>query len=336
MVVLGAGLGLLIAASSTAVVMSRVDDEAGDSNDSTSSAVNERPEERSITWRADGQVQIPYGSVDLDAAGDSVWVTNGDTLYRVARSTMSVVDSVELIGAAYNVSASADSVWVVNNRPFEEVMVVDPDTGETSEAEYISLPNDVDLEAGAAWVLGLSSCGRLDPVTATVTLECSVGGESIDATDDDVWIVGDGLSRLDPQTGAVVDSTSLPGAGTAVAATRDVVWVVVDSETSTDLLRIDPTDLAITGTIEVGAAPEDGYPQGLFASEADVWVTNSTDGTLFHVDPQTVQITQTLNVGTQPRGVTATGEEVWVADDWAGPDGETGVVHRVVPDGSNR
>lgn len=327
--VLGAGIALVLAASATTVVMLSRDVGDSRSGDSGSPALSETGEHGLTSWRVIEEVEIPYGGVDVAVVGDSVWVTNGNVLHRVERATMTVVDAVEMIGAAYNVAASPESVWVVNNRPFEEVLRVDASTGAASEAESIPLPNDVDVDADGAWVLGGSSCARLDFATAGITLECDVGGEAIDAVTGDVWIVGDGLSRIDPQTGAVIGHLPLPGTGTAVSATGDAVWVVADTRSRLELLRIDPAALAITDVVDVGSVPDDGFPQGLSATEADVWLTNTRDGTLIHVDPETAAVTQTLRVGTEPRGVAASEEEVWVADSAVGPDGETGVIHLV-------
>lgn len=331
----GTGLLLVVAASAAAAIALTTNGEDGEDGDiagPTSPALAEDVGQSTAPWRATDEVEIRHGGVDLAAGGDSVWVTDGNVLHRVDRSTMTVVDSVDMIGAAYNVAASSDSVWTVNNSPFEVVIVVDTSTGAMSEADPIPLPNDVDLDASSAWVLGIGSCARLDLVTAMITVECQIGGEAIEAAADDVWIVGDGLSRVDPQTGAVVGHLPLPGAGTAVASTEDAVWVVVDTRSRSQLLRIDPAELAISGIVDVGSSPEDGFPQGLFATETDVWVTNTVDGTLVHVDPDRVEVTQVLDVGTAPRGVAAIGEEVWVADARVGSNGEIGVVHLVTPD----
>jgi YVTN family beta-propeller protein len=129
---------------------------------------------------------------------------------------------------------------------------------------------------------------------------------------DAVWVTGDALDRrlfrLDPETGRLAATISLPFAPSSVAASGDAVWVT--AQLADAVARVDPATNRIVATIRVGREP-----MAVAVGRNAVWVANALDRTLSRIDPRTNRVTATVSVGSVPRALAVDGSSVWVAAD---------------------
>jgi ABC-type branched-subunit amino acid transport system substrate-binding protein len=139
-----------------------------------------------------------------------------------------------------------------------------------------------------------------------------------------VWMLDaedETVSRLDPDTGKVLDGFDTPSNPTELAAGAGAVWVGNTSEFgATDRVsRVDPESTAITRTVRLPAPPgppattfSAGFP-GIAVGAGAVWASNP-DGTVSRIDPGTGRIVATIEVEAKTIAVGDGG--VWlVADD---------------------
>jgi YVTN family beta-propeller protein len=170
---------------------------------------------------------------------------------------------------------------------------------------------------------------------------------TVTAGPDSVWVAfGDSsVSRIDPASGDVVNTTYAGSAPAAIEYDLGSVWVVNQSDSSVTRLNPDtndrrfddedvgrgPSGIAIdseavwvtdTGadavsrvdpgsgsntSVDVGKAPV-----GIAYGAGSFWVANSGDGTVSRVDPTTKTVVETITVGNSPSGIAFGAGYVWV------------------------
>jgi YVTN family beta-propeller protein len=170
---------------------------------------------------------------------------------------------------------------------------------------------------------------------------------TVTAGPDSVWVAfGDStVSRIDPASGDVVNTTDAGSAPAAIAYGLESVWVVNRSDSSvtrinpaTNDRRFDDEDVGrgpsgiaidteavwITDTgadavsrvdpgsgsntsVDVGKAPV-----GIAYGAGSVWVANSGEGTVSRIDPKAKAVVETINVGNSPSGIAFGAGYVWV------------------------
>ena len=123
-----------------------------------------------------------------------------------------------------------------------------------------------------------------------------------------VWVAVEGetgvLYRYDP-VGREIATVPLEGSPSALAVSRDAVWVT--DFAGDRLLRVSREPLEVEEAIAVG----DG-PIGVALGAGAVWTANASDGTVSRVDPATGEVT-TIEVGHRPQGVAFANGRVWVS-----------------------
>jgi streptogramin lyase len=150
-----------------------------------------------------------------------------------------------------------------------------------------------------------------------------------------VWVATrDGLSKVDPATGAIVRTTPLPLAGepAALAAGEGALWVV-DPRAGV-LIRVDPA----TGAVVSAAIPVPGGSE-VAAGLGAVWVLQRQARTVTRFDPATNASAPVVAVGAEAAAIAVGEGGVWVADQ-AGDsvtrlDPITGAVQAVIPVGED-
>ena len=128
---------------------------------------------------------------------------------------------------------------------------------------------------------------------------------SVVATNDAIWVAdrSGSLAELDPTSGAVLRTVTLPRAASKLLLTADSVWV---ASASGDLVRVDRASLAITAIPgAVGIA--------LASSPDAVWLGAATE--VIRVDPTTNSVTLRAPVPNRSAdlGIAIVGDAVWVA-----------------------
>jgi YVTN family beta-propeller protein len=168
---------------------------------------------------------------------------------------------------------------------------VDPETGKILALVPVGLAaTAVTVGAGAVWALGAPGVVRIDPTTneiaSTIPIGHNVnapggpGPEELAVGAGSLWVANrllgrngffpsgkrGSVSRIDPQTNAVVETTRVGHEPSGIAVADDAVWVV--NRTDFTVSRIDPRTNRVTATIQIG-----NRPRALAAGEGAVWVS---------------------------------------------------------------
>jgi streptogramin lyase len=214
-------------------------------------------------------------------------------LYRVDPARNAVVRSV-LLGTsrAYNLWTGAGSVWVVDDAS-GELMRVDPNGGVVDRISVGEGPSDLVFSGATAWVVDHRDRGlvRVNTATRTVTRLTTLPGDAPERMVEAggfLWITGRGtdLFRVDPTTGAVMETIDVGASGIDVVAAGDSVWVPTRSA------AVDPSGLPTmarlvrvrAGSTASVATPADRVDvNGLVAGDGSVWLADNTNGVLYRV-----------------------------------------------------
>jgi serine/threonine protein kinase/DNA-binding beta-propeller fold protein YncE len=221
---------------------------------------------------------VPLNGLVWDVAigQGAIWATAGSDLVRIDPATEQVVDRIPfpataLLATPY-VLALPGTVWLGGQSG--ELTPVDPGSDRLGKPIRVaSSIRGVAYGLGALWVL-----------------------DDFDET----------VMKLNPTSGAKLDTFPVAGNPVAIAAGLGSVWV---ADASGTLTRLDPSTGAPTGPIRVGQNPTD-IAIGLGA----VWVTNQGDQTISRIDPVTNDVTP-ISVGASVAAVAPdpASHELWVA-----------------------
>jgi streptogramin lyase len=157
------------------------------------------------------------------------------------------------------------------------------------------------------------------------------------------------LVRIDPASGEVLDTISLPGAAAGVAVGGGSVWVASRLDPPV-VYRIDPKTKRVAATIDAGhpasgaiiyeepylwAASQDGYltridsrtnratafevgsPEwpALVSDGQSIWISAPLDNLVARFDPAAGAISRTVHTGgSHPQGFALLGNDIWVAN----------------------
>jgi virginiamycin B lyase len=112
------------------------------------------------------------------------------------------------------------------------------------------------------------------------------------------------LLKLDPRTGALLNTVLIPGGVQSLAVGEGAVWITNRFRDS--VTRVD------TATGQQRVIPVGADPKGIDVGGGSVWVANEGDGTLSQIDPDTNHAGP-IAVGVRPRGVAANARAVWAS-----------------------
>jgi YVTN family beta-propeller protein len=116
------------------------------------------------------------------------------------------------------------------------------------------------------------------------------------------------LSRIDPDTNAVVAEITVAAGSNAMAFGDNSVWIT--SASKDVLTRVNGDTNVLVETIKVGRGP-----MAVTSGAGSIWTVNGGDGTVSRVDPKTNKVTQTIKTGvTGQSGAIVVGEgSVWLS-----------------------
>jgi YVTN family beta-propeller protein len=153
----------------------------------------------------------------------------------------------------------------------------------------------------------------LDPQTVTVRRTVPIVGTGLTFDGTSLWVIGpDGLSQLDPETGAQRHRYPLPVAAADVLFAGGRLWL---SDPDHGVVEaVDPRTGAVTARVAVGRLPE-----SLTYDGSTVWVSNGRDNTISQIDPGTVRVIRTVRLGETPvepwgptpTTIAAVGDRLW-------------------------
>jgi YVTN family beta-propeller protein len=252
----------------------------------------------------------------------SLWVANVDdqTVSRVDPKTLQTLRTISIRDPPTGLAASAGGVWFVASNPtatFVSVSRIDPqfDTiGHTVRIGNVvpGSPGAIAAREQSVWAAPYSGeLTRLDPQTGRVVqqVDPNAAPAGIDVGAGAIWVtdgIADTVTRVDP-TG-LLKAIPVGHGPSGIAVGDGGVWV---ADTGDDaVVRIDTDTQAPTATIAVGSSP-----LGVAVGAGSVWVANSGDGTVTRIDPRTGKVTATIVVGASPQAITVASGRAWVTVD---------------------
>ena len=265
---------------------------------------------RRTARRRSGALVAAGGVLLLAAALTAVFVVRaggGETTVRGAGAealdakTGKLLATVPLGSSPSSVAVGAGAVWVLDADD-KTISAIDPKTRSREIFSSSSTPTDLAAGAGGLWI---GNAFREGPFSAT-TYPKSV-------------------SRLDPETRAVVDTIQLPRPKIVqynsaspyswllehIAVTSDAVWVVGGD---LGVYRIDPrTNQRVGGRVKGLKAV------AIAAGGGGVWAIEFGTDRVAKIDPRTNTITQRIPVKSEGLSSIAVGaRDVWAADPFGG------------------
>jgi streptogramin lyase len=171
-----------------------------------------------------------YTQGTIAAGFDRMWIllADGSTLAAVDPSSNAVSETFELPVRGTDLNVGPNGLWVVSTVD-DAAVRVDPGTGAILVTVAILAPLDVAI-ADSVWIGTPQETIAVDPETGELRFSVPQGlgaGGAITADDTSVWIRNPEafLTRLDAQTGAVVDRVALDTAYTGdVVLAHGLVW----------------------------------------------------------------------------------------------------------------
>jgi DNA-binding beta-propeller fold protein YncE len=113
------------------------------------------------------------------------------------------------------------------------------------------------------------------------------------------------LLKLDPRTGALVNTIPIPRGVQTLAVGKGAVWIT--NRFAPTVTRVD-IRTGQQSIIRVGDSPRGVDVGGNF-----VWVANEGDGTVSRIDPRNPDHAAQFEVGVRPRGIAASSLAVWAS-----------------------
>jgi YVTN family beta-propeller protein len=252
----------------------------------------------------------------------SLWVANLDdqTISRVDPTKLQPLRTLTVSNPPTAIAATSAGVWVAGSSPtaaFVSVSRIDPQFDVIDHTVRIGnvvpgSPGVIAAQGAALWVAPFSGeLTRLDSQSGGIVqqLDPNAAPTGIAVAADAVWLTdsdANNVTRVDP-TG-LVSSLAVGHGPSGIAVGEGGIWVADTGDNA--IVRIDPSTRAVTTTIPVGHAPA-----GVAIGSGSVWVANSGDGTVTRVDPGTEKAIATIAVGGSPQAITVADGRAWVTVD---------------------
>jgi streptogramin lyase len=235
----------------------------------------------------------------------------------VDAATNRVVASIPVGSEPISIASGEGAVWV-GDAADGTVTRIDPASRRT-QAIGIDAPA-IDLAAGGGnvWVAtgGFGAIVRIDSRLRRVTARFPLGtpgdpvvpaASAVGVGQGRLWVGAfDGLARLDPRTGRILEKVDL-GASPAlqIAIGEDDLWATLLTHRArrVEASSGTPTAAFYSGTFALGVALGAGA----------VWLAGHDVGTLWKLDPVTGSLQTSSRVGDDAHGVAVGAGAVWVA-----------------------
>lgn len=154
------------------------------------------------------------------------------------------------------------------------------------------------------WVMscGSKNLARLETGTGKSVAAIGTGSGSapyaIASSADSVWALTDDkttLTRIDPDTNAIVSETRLPAGCRSLSFAANALWIACPAEKR--IIRLDPQTNLVTSRIEVTPEPVSIAFGGATAAENSIWVLSRKEGKVARIDPKTNKVIATIDLG---------------------------------------
>ena len=230
-------------------------------------------------------IGIGAPAIDLAVGPDAVWVANGSegTVSRIDPNADTVVDTIDLRGSSalawnptYAVDAGDGAVWVAVGP--QHVVHIDPATNEVvTMIDVRHVPVGVAFGEGTLWVATIAERAlRIERGANAASLEVPIGlPVALTVGEQAVWVsdVRGQIWCIDPDTAAVIQTTSVGRGLVGLCAADGALWATVNSEGT--VARIDPRGGRVVGHATVGHAPTDiAFDEGI------LWVSIQSESAI--------------------------------------------------------
>jgi YVTN family beta-propeller protein len=313
--------GVVVAALAVVGVLAIVVDKGGGTNVVSVPGPNTASLIDTKSNRFNGTVDVGQAPADATAGGGSIWILNeGDqTLSQVdSASRKSTTTPRSVGGAPTGVAYGAGSVWIATgfgNTAGEEGSVLRYDATGGGAKKVIPVGNGIGAITfgdGALWVTNTISntLSRIDPDTNAIVMSVRVGNspQAVVAGAGSVWVANsldNSVWRISESTGKLASKVTLLTPPTALALDGTTLWVL--SETGNTVSKLDTSSGTTLATIPVGA-----QPLAIVAGEGGVWVVADQAHDVERIDPARGAIVARLRVDGSPEGIAMEGTSVWV------------------------
>jgi YVTN family beta-propeller protein len=163
------------------------------------------------------------------------------------------------------------------------------------------------LHAGTSRLVAvMTGSGMVTSLTALTRTPAAVASGA-----GSLWVAdatGPTVSRVDPESGSVVDRIQLAGEPGSIVAGAGAIWVA--STVGGTISRIDPGTDTVTQTVRLGGASAAAIAFG----GAKLWIADPTDQTLMELDPGTGSVRRTLTLDLRPSSLAIANGVIWVSD----------------------
>jgi streptogramin lyase len=231
---------------------------------------------------------------------------NNDAFYRQPKHVPFAAAAVLVVGTAHASELTRSNSLVLVNAARNAIVARIPLGAE---------PLRVSFGQGMFWVVApeARTVFEVDPRTRKVR-KIKLGQEPFDAATGGgaLWVAdhdSQRVMRVDLTTGVVTRSQDLGSPELAIAYGFGAVWVVNASDA---LLRLDPSTLEVTATLDGVATSYEGYEPKIAIADDGLWVSDALERSVARVDPQQLQVTYRRAVA--GNGISIGAGAVWSAD----------------------
>ena len=214
--------------------------------------------------------------------------------------------TIKVGGTADWILVSGNAIWVASTKPYA-VLRIDPATNRIVARVKVSgeVCSGLAFGFGSVWA---PICGkkpalvRIDAdqnaISATLPIAPAGPEGGITTSDDSVWMVADKndtVTRIDPTTNRVRQTTSIPPGSYNPLCSNGIVWIT--GVQSSVLTAVDAVSGKVLESIPVGPKP-----RFLTAGGGSIWTLNQDDGTVSRVDEKSRKVIATIQVGIPSAG----------------------------------
>ena len=227
-------------------------------------------------------IDLGQSPLYLTTGFGAVWLDRGSTHTIAKIDAQSSAVSPDAISDAGYAEVGQGGLWVFNGDP-STIRRVDPASGTTIAGSAIPLPHNTtwySVGPEGIWAATPNQLDRLDPHSGAILDSVAIPHqlEEIEQGFGSVWTTDNtGGTVMRFTGGRLVKTFKLAGVW-ELAIGPDAVWV--DSDTLDEVVRIDPTTNTVGTPIGVGS-----NPASLAVGQGGVWVANTNDGTVTRIQP---------------------------------------------------
>jgi DNA-binding beta-propeller fold protein YncE len=256
--------------------------------------------------------------------GSSMWITNGDNLYKVRPSDGKTLATFTVLtaGDSYAIAFDGANLWIPDafNSSISEVRARDGKILKSFSVGHFSDPTAVAFDGVNIWVpngLELEKIRASDgAILAHYPFGDNLDGSNALAFDgSNIWALNEDsslqsvLTKMRASDGTVLGNFPLGSTTTSwqIAFDGNAVWVA--NSVNNTVTQVRASDGLILGIFAVGQKPF-----GVVFDGANIWVSNSLDNTVTKLRVSDGSVLGTFATDDFPLGMGFDGSNVWVAN----------------------